>query len=89
MARNTDNNGGGTQEPGTEVPPGPQVPGSPEPATLGGPLGVRWRALGGARWGRPAFRPQKVPGGQYVTFILADNSANVCSSASPSSPPVD
>lgn len=57
--------------------PGPQLPEPSAPTTLSGPLGVRWRALGGVTWGRPAFKPQKVPGGSFVTFTLADNTANV------------
>ena len=56
MAKNTDNNGGGSQDPDSQLPPGPQLPEPPVPTTLGGPLGVRWRALGGVRWRTVANR---------------------------------
>lgn len=80
MVRNI--NDGGGQGPDAQVPPGPQLPEPSAPTTLTGPLGVRWKALGGMGWGRPAFKPVKVPGGQFVTFTLADNSANVTMYAS-------
>ncbi len=56
------------------VPGGRKPPEPPLPTTLPGPIGDRWKALGGMAWGRPTGPVESRPGGgKAAVFELALN----------------
>lgn len=50
--------------------PGGRDTDPPLPTELSGPIGARWKALGGLAWGRPTSEPEPVGSGKGVTFML-------------------
>jgi uncharacterized protein with LGFP repeats len=55
--------------------PLPSPPEPPPPTTLSGAIGARWKALGGAAWGTPSFKPMSTGnGGLWVQFSHRDGS---------------
>lgn len=62
----------------TDPRPEPEPKPAPKPpATVPGPIGDRWRALGGMSWGRPEYLPVSAADGRgkHVLFRRASNEA--------------